>query len=170
MNVYNFSCMAVDQECLDYNRTNGMCLSCRTGYLLFEGWCLESAKQKDPACQISNINNFCINCSKAYYSLRGKCSPENSLCKSTEYRGGNCLSCYNGYILYNGLCIEFTKQPACLAYDFQNICSQCAPRYYLQSGACLPVSPLCMDYDPSVGNCLSCIPGYGVSSSTQKCM
>ena len=32
------------------------------------------------------------------------------------------------------------------------------------------MSPLCMNYDTSSGNCFSCINGYGVSTDTQKCV
>ena len=137
---------------------------------MFRGWCLPRMNSTDPNCQISDINNYCVKCQTAFYSDQGRCKSNNALCQSIEYRGGRCLSCYGGYILFNGGCYEIGKQPACRTYNFQAICSECWNRFYLLAGVCYPVSPLCVNYNATSGQCIDCIQGYGLSSSTLECI
>lgn len=35
----------------------------------------------------------------------GKCTQASPLCKTFDKKNGNCLSCYNGYTILNGVCI-----------------------------------------------------------------
>lgn len=93
----------------------------------------------------------------------------NTACRTYEPEGGECLSCYSGYLVFDGQCILLSSQPACAQYDFQQSCNRCAQRYYLLQSSCLPVSPLCDNYNPATGACLTCVAGYGLSSRTNAC-
>ena len=170
MNPSNFSCLAVAAECLTSNSSNGQCLSCMAGFNLFSGWCLTKMSKGDPNCKIASINNYCIQCQQEYYSFEGLCLPNDALCLTAQYRGGHCLSCYSGYILYNGQCITISQQTACLRFDFQALCAECKNRFSLFSGVCSPVAPLCLSYHPINGTCIECISGYGLSADSIQCL
>jgi hypothetical protein len=43
----------------------------------------------------------------------GRCVGLNPLCKTSNLTNGNCLSCYPGYTLANGLCSVSFKDPNC---------------------------------------------------------
>jgi hypothetical protein len=111
-----------------------------------------------------------VKCQTAYFSSFGLCQANNPRCLSTEYRGGRCLSCYTGYVLFNGDCYDISQQPACLTYDFRSVCVQCRNRFFLTAGTCRPVDPLCLDYRNDTGTCTSCLQGYGLSSLTLQCV
>jgi len=169
LNVFNFSCQAVPQQCLTFNPNNGNCLSCAQGFNLFSIWCLGRFTQPDPKCLIHDINNYCSTCQPQYYQSQGRCVPANAQCRTFNIVGGDCTSCYSGYIVFNGDCVLLSKQPGCLQYDFQSNCIRCAPRYFLQALICVPVNPFCNNFHPLNGSCIDCVTGYGVSSITNNC-
>jgi hypothetical protein len=158
----------VPKECLTYN-SNGDCLSCAQGYNLFQIWCLGRLNQTDPNCNIKDINNYCTTCQPQFYQSQGRCYPVNTQCKTSNNIGGDCLTCYSGYIVINGACIQLSQQPSCISYDFQSNCVKCAQRYTLQSLVCVPVNPLCNNYNTQTGTCIDCVTGYGKSSITGNC-
>ncbi|XP_031505768.1 uncharacterized protein LOC116268101 [Nymphaea colorata] len=169
LNLYNFSCQPVPKECLTYNSATGDCLSCAQGFNLFQIWCLGRFNQTDPNCIIKDINNYCTTCQQQFYQSQGRCFPLNTQCKTANIIGGDCLSCYSGYIVIDGACVLLSQQPSCLQYDFQSNCVRCAQRYFLQSLICVPVSPLCNNYNAQTGVCIDCVAGYGISSVTNNC-
>lgn len=59
---------------------------------------------------------------------------------------------------------QFTN-PGCSNFSSSNLCLSCLNRYYLVSGICFPVNPLCLTYNPSNGNCLTCYSGFILSGS-----
>ena len=48
--------------------------------------------------------------------------------------------------------------PGCASFT-NNLCNSCLDRYYLLNNICLPVNPLCLTYNQTNGNCLSCYSG-----------
>jgi hypothetical protein len=110
-----------------------------------------------------------LSCKSQYYKSRGRCMPVNTICRSVNIEGGDCLSCYTGYFLDSGDCIQLSKQPYCSQYDFQMNCIRCAQRYYLKAGVCTLISPLCNNFNPSTGVCIDCVQGYGISSKSGAC-
>ena len=76
------------------------------------------------------------------------------------------MSCFNGYVLKNGVCSVDTnlatgyKDPLCAKW-ISGACSQCASRAYFNVfGVCTLVSDQCQTWDPKSGTCLSCYGGY----------
>ena len=84
------------------------------------------------------------------------------MCKTIDLSNGNCLSCYQGYVIEKGNCIilQVVTFPFCQTVS-NGICQRCIQGYYTETPyQCSPVSILCRDYDQNTGNCLSCIQGY----------
>lgn len=82
---------------------------------------------------------------------------------------GACLSCYPGYAVNTntGTCVMSAKDNYCKNFKPDGSCSLCSSRYYLgRDGKCVMANPLCKDYDPYSGGCVSCYQGYIVSGST----
>ena len=79
--------------------------------------------------------------------------------------GGECISCYEGYILEGDKCISLTEQPKCKTYDFQNVCIECKNRYFVDKvGACKEADSACLTYQMAGGNCLTCQLGFWPSN------
>ena len=63
-------CQAVPHSCSRYNRQTGECLSCYTGYYLFQGTC----KQRDPLCSSTDpVTKLCNKCYNGYILYNDKC-------------------------------------------------------------------------------------------------
>ena len=60
------------------------------------------------------------------------------------------------------------QNTGCAAFDAQNTCISCKDRYYMYSylSLCLPVSPICKDYNTTTGACITCIDGFAMTSGT----
>lgn len=102
----NKVCAQVSELCKTYDE-NGNCLTCYAGYYLSKGQCLiQPAVLPDPGCYVWNFtDNVCLECSKRwYFNSQGKCQQVSDLCKTNDI-GGNCTSCYPGYVIANGACI-----------------------------------------------------------------
>ena len=97
----------------------------------------------------------------------GVCNQVSDQCYTWDSLNGKCLSCYNGYILINGVCSVNTylanpsnNDPLCVIWAY-GACSACASRAYLNFfGVCTPVSDQCQTWDPKTGACLNCFGGY----------
>lgn len=57
------------------------------------------------------------------------------------------------------------QNAGCATFDSQNNCLTCKDRYYMYSylSLCLPVSPICHDYNPTTGACITCIDGFAMT-------
>jgi hypothetical protein len=94
----------------------------------------------------------------------------NPFCRTVDVTNIFCTSCYVGYALYQGNCIDNSKlvliggaNSYCASYDTNGQCTQCSSRYYLSSGVCNKVSDQCNTYDPNYGYCTSCYLGYQIN-------
>ena len=158
-------CVPVNPLCKDHN-LRGECTECYRGYEINSGKCVIESP-KDPNCKTSN-GNFCVECYQGFYYSQGDraCKRLNPLCKTSNLATGACLTCYPGYNLNQrtGQCEVFFKDPNCLQFNLNNICMECANRFYLASdNKCMPVNPLCKTSSPANGACLTCYPGYTLS-------
>ena len=68
-----------------------------------------------PVKDVANIDSFCaewdnLSCQKcaerAYFGQIGFCNPVSDYCRTWDTYDGYCLTCYKGYTLDNGECIE----------------------------------------------------------------
>lgn len=84
--------------CKTFDRENGNCLSCYTGYEVADGTCIVS-KTADPFCKKVDQSGKCAFCFQGYISIKGKCTQQNPLCKSIDKDTGGCTSCWPGYSL-----------------------------------------------------------------------
>lgn len=167
-------CVAADPLCRTSNNQNGGCLTCYAGYNLQNGRCVVTP----PDAGYQNSNQYCAiwegtNCRQcarnAYFNANRICVPNNPLC-ATSGINGQCLSCYNGYILQNNNCIVNNVtvnvgNALCARWDGSN-CVQCATRSFNFNGICTAVNTLCNTYDNFNGFCSSCYNGYIMSGNT----
>ena len=108
-----------------------------------------------------------IKCSKNFYfGDDGFCKPVDPLCKTYDLINGNCLTCYQSYIIEGIKCVQDTENtsndPNCASW-LEGVCVSCAPRTYIGStGLCEQVSIDCNTYDKISGACTSCYAGFGL--------
>ena len=168
----NKVCVAVSDQCREWDVNNGQCTSCYFGYIVDNGACVvdpnapgASDVAGNPNCKVWN-NEVCEECAfRHWFDANGICQAVANQCNTWDNADGLCLSCYQGYDLVNGAC-EFspsnTQGPAdlgCKAWD-QGVCIECSPRWVMNNnGACVPVSDICRTHDIN-GLCLTCYQGY----------
>lgn len=150
--------------CDSYNE-KGACLSCFKGYKVSGDICAVSL-DKDPNCKVVDKSGACTTCYDGYYfnQIKSSCQSINPLCKTSDFTNGRCLTCYQGFTSSDGLCKIFVRDPNCLQYDSSNQCTKCSANFYNSLGICKMVSPLCKDYDKTIGLCTSCYPGYTLAN------
>ena len=93
-------CCEVKPECKNFNREVGICEGCYQGWEVVDGKCVitDLANSKDKGCK-TFTNGVCTQCSARWYFGAGQvCQPVDDLCH-TWADNGNCLTCYNGYIV-----------------------------------------------------------------------
>ena len=79
----------------------------------------------------------------------------------------NCIQCYKGYDLINGICVFSTSNTAapsdlgCKTWDWDNqICLECSFRWRFNSeGVCVALDDNCEQFDDN-GVCVQCYRGY----------
>lgn len=95
-------CCEIGPLCSKFNRAEGVCEACYQGYSIVNCTC--SLATQDVGCALWN-GNTCVKCSKKwYFNNQGSCSPISDQCY-TWNDDGNCLTCYGGYVLSNGVCV-----------------------------------------------------------------
>ena len=111
--------------------------------------------------------DVCVKCSKNFYfGDDGFCKPVDPLCKTYDLINGNCLTCYQSYIIEGIKCVQDTENtsndPNCASW-LEGVCVSCAPSTYIGStGLCEQVSIDCNTYDKISGACTSCYAGFGL--------
>lgn len=106
----NGLCSVQNPLCKSVDLSNGACLTCWQGYALSHPNCVvdqsaQAAATSDPYC-IKFNQNGCTQCASGYFlsASLGACAQLDPLCKTSDERTGNCLSCYGGYNLNNLRC------------------------------------------------------------------
>jgi hypothetical protein len=169
-------CVPVSDQCKVWTAA-GLCTSCYDGYDLTNGQCSQSASNtaapSDLGCGTWDWKNQkCLKCSNNWvFNNLGACVPVSDQCQTYDL-SGVCLSCYKGFNLANGKCVEApvdqVADKGCGTWDWnKKICLQCSNNYVFNGlGVCVPVSDQCKTFDRS-GLCLSCYDGYNLVSG--KC-
>ena len=105
----NGRCNPVSDQCSTWDSRNGDCVTCYGGYVLQNGACIANPnpfKERDsnPLCAIWE-GSRCTKCAfRAYFDSFGVCTPVADECQTWDPLDGNCLTCYGGYELNNGVC------------------------------------------------------------------
>lgn len=159
-------CEPVNPLCASWD-SNGACLTCYSGYEICENGCImtESCAPEgtyDPNCR-NTVNSICQECSFGYYfNQNGICTEVNPFCRSNDGKG-NCLSCYAGYALSNGICSiapnPSDNNPLCSRWS-NGVCQACAVFSWLNGNRCVAFDPMCASSNSNNGLCLSCYGGY----------
>jgi len=120
----NGSCVAQDTKVTDagcgtWDWDNNKCLKCGNyWYFNVDGVCSAVSpycKTYDPA------TGACTTCFSGYALSNGVCSLSVNLCKSSDSTG--CLSCYDGFALYQKKCISLDNI-ANIALYYAECCPQ----------------------------------------------
>lgn len=104
----NRVCRLVSPLCRTFNPSNGFCLTCYPAFKLESGKCIEDLyfEDQDPNCARFN-EGICLTCSSGFYfGNDGLCKQANPLCETFDQTNGNCLSCFFGFALKGGNCVE----------------------------------------------------------------
>jgi proprotein convertase subtilisin/kexin type 5 len=166
-------CRQISPNCKTFDPMAGNCLSCFGGYVLANGVCtMGGPSNTDVGCQTYN-GSVCLQCYRGYYlDYTGKCRQSNPLCKTTNPANGNCLTCYQGYIVVLGNCTQGDSSTSsgdtnCKNSDQSGVCTGCYNGYFLTPGmACQKMDPLCKTYTSAFNACTSCYDGYSPSGIT----
>jgi hypothetical protein len=167
-------CVPVSDQCATFNLA-GDCVTCYKGYIINAGKCVLAPTQKvsDLGCALWNWSQQqCLQCSNNWvFNSQGVCVPVSDQCK-TFNTAGNCVSCYEGYLLNAGKCeLAPSQKPSdlgCATWDWKKqICLQCSNNWVFNSqNVCIPVSDQCATFNLA-GNCVSCYKGYVLNAG--KC-
>jgi hypothetical protein len=172
-------CVPVSDQCATSDST-GACLSCFKGYDLKDGKCIFSdsnnAHPSDSGCGTWDWDNQkCLSCSFGFVFNADKvCVPVSDQCASHDDKG-NCLTCFKGYDVKNGVCIFSASNNAhpsdsgCGTWDWDNqVCLSCSKGFVFNADkVCTPVSDQCASHDEK-GNCVTCFKGYDLKDG--KCI
>jgi proprotein convertase subtilisin/kexin type 5 len=156
------TCQVVNTQCSTFNSTNGFCTSCYNGYSLNQtnGQCVQSLNT-NKNCQQFGPDGNCLKCFASSFLNPSKvCTLQNNLCATINQNTGECISCYQGYILANGNCTIRASDPSCKSFNSDNTCQECSTSFYLSMGKCVRFNPLCATINPTTGDCTSCYNGY----------
>jgi hypothetical protein len=95
----------------------------------------------------------------------GICFPVSPLCLTYNSTNGNCLSCYNEFMIVGSGCQRVAKITNCSTYSYvTGQCTGCINGSYLNNETCVLVSILCDTYNNTNGLCKSCVNGYSLEN------
>lgn len=120
-------CANVTLNCKTFNLVTGDCDACNPGYYI-------------------DYTGVCVEnvvCGSNQWSVNGECLGMPDNCVSVNALGF-CTSCINGsYRIIDGQCVYFKT---------------CLPRQFLSTtGSCVYVSPDCDSFNPTNGQCITCV-------------
>ena len=81
----------------------------------------------------------------------GVCTMVDPLCKTFDDKNGNCLSCYDGRTLANGICVIIQDQKKidvnCAKFENQS-CVKCSNGFYFNKNkVCTEIDPFCKKFN-----------------------
>ncbi len=105
----NRTCKAANPLCKTFNTSNGDCLTCYDSFEVSKGNCIKSNQSLNDANCAEFFGDICLKCSKGFIFLdNGKCGLVDPSCQNFSIMTGECTSCYMGYSLSFGKCINST--------------------------------------------------------------
>ena len=121
----------------------------------------------DPYCSHFN-GTTCIQCSWGYrFNSERVCVELDYLCRLYNPASYQCEQCYPGFMVGQEQRCVLITEPGCLVW-FRQGCQSCYSGYYLLSGKCQPIDPLCSNFNLTTLECKSCYAGYYLSSNKCK--
>jgi hypothetical protein len=146
-------------NCQTFNGA-GDCTACKTNFYLAFGYCYSG----NPLCVTSSPNSAaCLSCIASDQFSNGYCLRVSATCASGTYPA--CSSCDPGYTVIStppattGPCVlAKSLSPFCDTFSGSS-CTNCVSGYYVFSGGCAQANPICLTYNMTNGQCLTCYPG-----------
>jgi hypothetical protein len=172
--------------CASFNFVTMNCVLCVTGYTLLNGSCwanttcparqyfhFGSCLDVSPTCGAFDVfTGLCLNCSDSanYYLINGSCIHKAVTCAANQWQTN--YTCYNA----SSTCATFDpnsgKCLTCLSNFYQlnsdGTCTlivvTCPSGQYAVGLSCVTIPVECLNFDTTLGKCLSCIKGYYVQN------
>ena len=91
------------------------------------------------------------------------CIEVNPLCRTYDPINGECQSCFSGFELFGGNCIESTEEVTdnnCKEWEGDRCVACSFGAYFGPEGNCLLADPLCKTVNPQNGQCTSCYSSF----------
>lgn len=107
----NGICCSIDAHCQQYNSAVGICENCYEGYIVSNnGSCLAAPADSTRQGCANWKNKVCTQCSVRYVFNADKvCVAVSDYCRTWDELG-QCNTCYYGYSVVNGACIQDSNQ------------------------------------------------------------
>ncbi|ELP87473.1 protein serine/threonine kinase, putative [Entamoeba invadens IP1] len=177
-------CVKCSDTCSDKcSTTNGTCISCLMGYVLYE----VASKTCQPCLDFdsncitcaSNSTRICLKCNDGNFPDQfGKCTRCDTTCGGKcNNMLGYCTGCESGYVLNS---TNSTSCIPCKSFDIK--CQKCADNgerkcincengmYPGNTKMCIPCDETCNSCNASNGVCASCASGYVYNNPpSQRC-
>ncbi|WAR16678.1 TENX-like protein [Mya arenaria] len=155
--VYNGKCTACGTNCAVCG--SGGCTSCHDGY--WRSTCDENCAQNCALCRKSD--GYCLSCGSGYYLYNDKCTACGINCAVCGSIG--CTSCHDGY--WGSTCDENCAQNCSSCSKSNGNCLYCDSGHYLNNTFCYACGTDC-SYCDSTG-CQACYNGYWGSTCGSSC-
>ena len=124
----NFQCHKIPDNCATVDTATGLCKTCVDNF-------------HELTADKSKCTKIIVKCAPGQYPKGLACLNIPPECTDFDTALEKCKTCIRGYKSENGVC-TLIKCP-----------SRFVPN---EEGECVPVSPLCGEYDPITGNCFTC--------------
>lgn len=170
--------------CASYNFILGLCEKCIDGYFISNGSCFANTTCPDrqyfnfgkcydvsPLCgDFDKFTGACLNCSDSanYYLLNGTCLRRSVTCADRQYQTN--YTCFNvsetcaTFDAFSGRCFTCVSKFFQLNADGSctKIIVKCPAGQYVVELSCVTIPIECLNFDTTLGKCLSCVQGYYV--------
>lgn len=98
--------------------------------------------------------------SRTFLNSEGKCEKVSEDCRTYNDFDGYCLSCYSGFALKSGKCVQDTVKGGCSELDSNGKCTKCATGFYINNNECIQVDAQCAKFNFNTNKCEGCYSGY----------
>lgn len=194
-NQFSFQgvCVACSESCYGCSIFPTNCNTCAAGYVRSGSICQKGCQTAQffdtnqqicvdcPSnCASCSAHNYCTSCVNTAITPRGGvCSNCPYPCNTCDGTGA-CTSCLSGFYFFQGKC-----QTACPsgATPLNSICvcasgivsngncvASCQSGFTAISGKCVPCNPNCAQCSGSTSTCTSCLSGFTIDATTQRCV
>lgn len=193
-NEFSFQgfCVACSASCYGCQFNPQNCLSCASGYVktgsICQKGCLSHQFYENNLKKCISCSAECATCTSSTYCTTCKnsaISPRGGVCSSCPYPcstcdgSGACTSCLSGFFYFQGACqtscpygsspINGICQCSSGIVSLGQCVTSCGSGFTAISGSCQPCNSNCAECSGDINYCTSCISGYSIDTTTQRC-
>lgn len=186
-------CVACSQSCYGCSVTPTNCITCAAGFVRSGSICQRGCQNAQffdtnqqicvncpSGCATCSAANFCTSCVNAAIIPRGGvCSNCPYPCNTCDGTGA-CTTCLSGFYFFQGRCQDSCPTGAnprngvCVCtsgiVSNGNCVASCQSGFTAINGRCVACSSNCAQCSGSTTACTSCLSGFQIDASTQRCV